>query len=180
MKQMILSVVVFNFIVLSTTINGYCQSSKSVKGLQVPEPVGSISLTEAATLFTTQPSRTSVLNYSTVAGGINNYSPVALSQPTSLSSTARVDIVPSSKMEIMVFPNPNKGVFSIKGVVANEQPVKILITNMVGQIVFQSLTNAIIGQFSYQVQLGQGMAPGQYNLIVIAGSQEIMHRVVVE
>jgi hypothetical protein len=66
-----------------------------------------------------------------------------------------------------LFPNPNKGGFTVSGIVGNEggQAVSLTINNMLGQVLYNSAgyTEAD-GNFSQWVQLPGDLANGVYQL----------------
>ena len=79
---------------------------------------------------------------------------------------------------VSIYPNPNKGTFTIKGSVASEEntPVAIIIVDMAGQIVYENNVSITNGTIDEQVALNANLANGMYMLILHSGnSQNIFH-----
>jgi hypothetical protein len=93
---------------------------------------------------------------------------------TGISQTA-------SGSDIRVLPNPNKGVFTIKGTLGSavDEEVSLEILNMVGQVVYKNNIMARNGIINEQVQLSNTLANGMYLLSVRSGSENnVFHFVI--
>ena len=84
--------------------------------------------------------------------------------------------------DLSIVPNPNKGIFTIKGSVGSsvDATVTLEITNMLGQVVYSNKVTAAGGNISEQVQLSNSVAPGMYLLNVRSGSETSVFHFVVE
>ena len=74
--------------------------------------------------------------------------------------------------DVILLPNPNHGLFTIKGLQQNQ---KIVITDMLGKIIFKSKTT----QENLEIELGD-LATGVYNLQVIDAQQTISKKLIIE
>ncbi len=77
--------------------------------------------------------------------------------------------------ELKVFPNPNKGSFNLHLITGNEEPVTVIITNIIGRKVkeFTTTTNKIT-----EVQMNT--SPGIYLLTATTGNGRYVSKVTVE
>ena len=84
--------------------------------------------------------------------------------------------------DLSIVPNPNKGIFSIKGSIASsvDANVTLEITNMLGQVVYSNKINAANGVINEQIQLSNSVAPGMYLLNVRSGAETSVFHFVVE
>ena len=107
---------------------------------------------------------------------------VAASASILVRSTAGVNQLNNSPSDIRVLPNPNKGMFSVKGTLANTNAhdVTLEITNMLGQVVYRNAVTASNGVINEQVQLGGNLANGMYVLSVRSGSENNVFHFVIE
>jgi len=84
--------------------------------------------------------------------------------------------------DIKPIPNPNKGDFSIKGVLSsmrNDTEVFVEITNMIGQVIYRSTAAPKNGKLDEHIRLGSGLANGMYLLnLRVAGNSKVLHFVV--
>ena len=73
--------------------------------------------------------------------------------------------------QISVMPNPNKGIFTVKGTLGTtaDQEVTLEITNMLGQVVYNNKVATHAGIISEQIQLSNTLANGMYILNVHSG-----------
>lgn len=83
--------------------------------------------------------------------------------------------VNGANSDIQLVPNPNKGVFTLKGSLgtADDEEVTIEITDMIGQSIYTTKTTAHHGLMNETVHLGNTLANGMYilNLHSAAGNQ---------
>ncbi len=93
-----------------------------------------------------------------------------------------VQQINSSTSDIKLIPNPNKGVFTIKGTLNTtaDEDVSIEITNMLGQVVYTTKVQARNGDLNERVQLGSSVANGMYILNLRSGSDKQIFHIVVE
>jgi len=83
--------------------------------------------------------------------------------------------------DIRLIPNPNKGLFSLKGSlgVSTSQDVYIEITDMLGQVIYRSTTTAHNGEIDEQIQLGGNIANGMYMVnLRSGGANKVFHMVI--
>jgi uncharacterized protein YjdB len=90
-----------------------------------------------------------------------------------------------SASDIRIMPNPNNGIFSLKGTLGSgysagtDGKVVVEITNMLGQVVYSANIAAPNGKISEQIELGNNAPAGMYILNLRSGSQgEIFHFIV--
>jgi hypothetical protein len=83
---------------------------------------------------------------------------------------------------LIVVPNPNGGIFSIKGTIAagNDGAATIRITNMLGQTIYQNAATTTNGQIDQLISLDGTVAAGVYQVNVITGSGSTVFQVVIE
>jgi len=84
-------------------------------------------------------------------------------------------------IDVTVMPNPNKGTFTVKGNIgtANDEPVTLEVTNMLGQVVYTGKVVLQNGAIDAQVQLNNTVASGMYTLNVISGNERSALHIVV-
>lgn len=76
--------------------------------------------------------------------------------------------------------NPNRGTFTVKGNIntANDEPVTLEVTNMLGQLVYTNKVPSQNGAINAQAQLNT-IANGMYTLNVISGNERRAIHIVV-
>ncbi len=83
--------------------------------------------------------------------------------------------------DIRLMPNPNNGVFTLKGELGSSvsQAVAVEITDMLGQVVYRGNANAANGIIDTRIELGSNLANGMYMLNMSAGNErKVLHFVV--
>ncbi len=95
--------------------------------------------------------------------------------------TTAVDLS-SGATDISVIPNPNKGLFTVKGTFAgmSDNVVTIEVSSMLGQTVYKRQLITKEGMINEGIQLGNSIANGMYLLTIISGNEVKMFHVVVE
>jgi len=93
-----------------------------------------------------------------------------------------VNNVSQGQGDIRLMPNPNKGTFAVRGMLATRQDTEIYleVVNMLGQVVYTGVAKANGGQIDEQVQLSSAIANGMYTLNIRAGSERQSIHFVVE
>ncbi len=83
---------------------------------------------------------------------------------------------------IRLLPNPNKGVFSLKGSLGmtGDEELHAEVTNMLGQVVYSSKITARNGEVDEQIQLGGNLANGMYLLNLRSSNASGVFHFVVE
>jgi len=91
-------------------------------------------------------------------------------------------IIASGSDNIKLAPNPNRGVFTIKGTLATagDEEVLIEVANMLGQIIYSNKVMAQNGNVNEKIQLDNSLANGMYILNLRSGSQNSVFHFVVE
>jgi hypothetical protein len=79
-----------------------------------------------------------------------------------------------------IYPNPNGGTFTISGMLQEKGEVQIVVTNLVGQVVYDNHATINEKILHEQVQLGTSMPPGIYLLILRTLNEQLVFRIVVE
>ena len=87
--------------------------------------------------------------------------------------------VESAGISIDVYPNPNRGVFTLEIQVEGVQDIEVTITNIVGQEVLLEKLTQIHGLYQKEIDL-KGYSPGVYTLQVRTENGEVNKRIVVE
>jgi Secretion system C-terminal sorting domain len=84
--------------------------------------------------------------------------------------------------DIRVVPNPNKGVFTVRGSlgVAADAEVTLEITDVLGQGVYKGTVLARNGELDEKIQLAGSVANGMYLLNVQSGSEHKVFHIVIE
>jgi uncharacterized protein YjdB len=92
-----------------------------------------------------------------------------------------VPLVVNTPADIKVFPNPNKGNFTISGTLgkSDDSEVSIGLTDLLGQVVYRNNVVAIHGNISEQVTLKNTIANGVYLLTIRSGSSNIVLHIVI-
>ncbi len=84
-----------------------------------------------------------------------------------------------SNAQMVLFPNPNKGAFTIKGKTDNDNDMTMEVMNATGQMVYRKQVHVTNGLINEQVQPGN-LSRGMYLLNLRTGSGNIVFRFVVE
>ena len=93
-----------------------------------------------------------------------------------------VPVVVSGVMDVRVFPNPNKGEFTIKGSLGSidDKEITLEITDMLGQIIYKNKVMTHNGILEEHVQLSNTLANGMYMLNLRTGIEFKTFHFVVE
>lgn len=107
------------------------------------------------------------------------YSSVNCARPDSAVATmwplAVQDINSRGAMDI--FPNPNTGGFTVKGMVNGDvKDVKIAVLNLLGQVVYSDVATATNGNFSHEIKLTNNIPDGVYMVQVNASGNAYFSR----
>ncbi len=98
------------------------------------------------------------------------------------ASNVGVKQVTGAGSDIVVVPNPNKGIFTIRGTLATtaDQEVTVEVTDMLGQVVYRSKVMATGGRINQQVSLAPTTANGMYILSLNTDADNKVFHIVVE
>lgn len=79
--------------------------------------------------------------------------------------------------ELTLVPNPNKGAFTLNGLVAaGNTEANVVITNVIGQVVYQETIAVQNGVVKHDISLGNNLANGVYMLNVTSGEERKVAR----
>lgn len=95
---------------------------------------------------------------------------------------AEVAQISSNGSNVIVVPNPNKGIFTVSGSFgnANDEEVTIEVTDLLGHIVYSAKTTTQNGNINDRVQLANTLANGMYLLNVRSQSDSKVFHIVIE
>jgi hypothetical protein len=97
---------------------------------------------------------------------------------TTVLGTQTTATIPS---DIRLVPNPNKGMFTIKGTIGTgNEEVTVDVTNMLGQVVYRGAATTKQGKLDTQVQLDNKLANGMYILTLRNGEEQKVFHFVME
>ena len=72
--------------------------------------------------------------------------------------------------DIRLLPNPNNGTFAVKGTFGTINEVTMVITDMLGQVVYRGVASVRNGRIDEEIRLGSTIANGMYLLEVTSGT----------
>jgi uncharacterized protein YjdB len=97
---------------------------------------------------------------------------------TTVLGTQTTATIPS---DIRLVPNPNKGMFTIKGTIGTgNEEVTVDVTNMLGQVVYRGAATTKLGKLDTEVQLDNKLANGMYILTLRNGEEQKVFHFVME
>jgi len=114
------------------------------------------------------------------SSGICNGITASASDTIHVSNVGVPNIV-SEGSDIRLLPNPNTGLFTIKGTLGTtgDELVTLVITDMLGQVIYNSQVMAADGKIDVQVTLASNLANGMYLLNIHSASQnDVLHFVI--
>jgi Glycine rich protein/Secretion system C-terminal sorting domain len=93
-----------------------------------------------------------------------------------------VQQVTSVGSDVRLVPNPNKGVFTLKGTLgsADDQEVSLEVTNMLGQVIYTNKVMSHGGTINEAIQLSNTLANGMYMLTLRSGTENSVFHFVIE
>lgn len=77
-------------------------------------------------------------------------------------TTVSVDGINSLAQNILVYPNPNKGAFTLKGIVAYTENIDLTILNAIGQMVYKETISPSGNKLEHQINIGNNLPAGTY------------------
>jgi len=82
----------------------------------------------------------------------------------------------------MLMPNPNKGQFTIDGLMksAGTENVTVVITNLVGQVIYLQDVRVTNGRMHHMVSLGASVPNGNYEVSITSSEDHVVYHVVVD
>jgi len=98
------------------------------------------------------------------------------------STNVAVHNVTAAESDIKLVPNPNKGIFTLKGTLGTnlDQEVTVEVTDVIGQVIYTGKVTAHGGIVDAAVQLGNNIANGMYIVNFRAGSDNKVFHMVIE
>ncbi len=108
--------------------------------------------------------------------------------PIVFSGGVTVKVIPVGVRQISgngnnftLIPNPNKGEFTIEGSLrsAVTEEVGIIISDMLGQVIYNETTTAKGGKLNKQIIMDHAIANGNYLVTIIAGGEQVVYRLVI-
>jgi len=115
-----------------------------------------------------------------ICGGLSSTSSMVLNLHNGATGVATIN---TNGSDIKLVPNPNKGVFTVKGTLGAtnvDEEVLLEVTNMLGQVVYTNKVPVQNGIIDQQVQLGSSLANGMYILNLSSGSSNVIFHFVIE
>jgi uncharacterized protein YjdB len=97
-------------------------------------------------------------------------------------STVSVKPVVVVSSDIKLVPNPNKGIFTIKGTLGTnvDEEVSIEVTDILGQVIYTEKVTARHGELNEKIQLSNTIANGMYMLNLRSSTENKVFHIVVE
>ena len=79
-------------------------------------------------------------------------------------------------------PNPNSGTFTVSGNLKtpSDDRVNIVVTDLLGQVVYKTTTFASNGKVNQQISLANSIAAGTYQVSVTSGEEHVVFHLVIE
>ena len=97
-------------------------------------------------------------------------------------SSVGVAQVATTAGDIQLVPNPNRGVFVVKGTlgVTADEEVSLEITDMLGQVIYKNKVTAYGGNINEQIRLNRNIANGMYLMNLRSESANKVFHIVIE
>jgi hypothetical protein len=92
-----------------------------------------------------------------------------------------VDLVTNKEIELRLQPNPNKGIFTVKGTVGitDQREAFIEVTDMLGQVVYEAKVEIRDSMVNERIELNNTLANGTYLLhFRMGGDKAVFHFVI--
>ena len=114
---------------------------------------------------------------------------ICASPQTIFSGGILVSVLPNSIQQLgnnpghfTLLPNPNKGEFTIGGTIgtAGDDKVTIVMTDVLGQTIFNKATFANNGIVNEYINLGSSLANGNYMVTITSGEDHVVFHVTVD
>ncbi len=117
-----------------------------------------------------------------IAPGVTNVTHQVRDNNGIVTKNVTAIVVSALHSIVSVIPNPSKGTFNVKGSLGSENDGEVIleVTDVLGQVIYQSKVTAHNGMLNEQVQLNSGLANGMYVLNVRSGNENKVFHIVVE
>jgi len=138
---------------------------------------GATSIVFASSSFADNDSVTCMVTSSGACGGIVTTGTVGISV-----GNLGVNNSMSATFDVKIFPNPNKGVFTLKGSIgtAADETVTVEVTDILGQVIYKNNVTAHNGVINETVSLGGMLDNGMYMLNLHGGTVNRIFHFVIE
>jgi len=99
-----------------------------------------------------------------------------------VTSNVGVKQVASVSGDVQLVPNPNKGVFTVKGTLGTtaDQEVTLEVTDLLGQVIYTGKVQVHNGEINEKIQLGNSVANGMYILNLSSATENKVFHMVIE
>lgn len=106
----------------------------------------------------------------------------ALSPGFTITVTSSVTDISGTANAFVLNPNPNRGTFTITGKLAitPKEAIQITVTNVVGQVVENTVATAQNGSIDQQISLSSSLPSGIYFVTVFTGTEQVVLRMVLD
>ncbi len=93
-----------------------------------------------------------------------------------------VQQITSGNSDVQLVPNPNKGIFNVKGSLGTsvDQEVSFEVTNMLGQVIYTNKMMAHNGEINATIKLSSNLANGMYMLNMRSDADNKVFHIVIE
>jgi hypothetical protein len=123
--------------------------------------------------------RTNCSNCTTALNNFDRRSAFSVSLSFRTLANRVGEITESELPDMEVYPNPNKGQFTLRYESTNENPVSILLVDALGREVYRNQTSAVTGTNEWMIE-PQNLTSGVYMLRLKVGEMDKVIKVVVE
>lgn len=106
----------------------------------------------------------------------------ALSPGFTITVTSSVTDLSSSANSFALNPNPNRGTFTVTGKLAANltESIQINVTNVLGQVMYTTVSNTKTGSVNQQISLSSAVPSGIYFVTVFTGTEQVVLRMVLD
>jgi len=97
-------------------------------------------------------------------------------------SNVGVQQITSTGGDVQLLPNPNKGIFTVKGTLGTtaDEEVSLEVTDLLGQVIYNSKVMVHNGEINEKIQLSNTIANGMYILNLRSDSDNKVFHMVIE
>ncbi len=164
-------------VVLLTSFIANTINTPTYQWLLNGQPIaGATSSSYVVTVFSDADSFTCVVTSGGGCGGLQGAKSVVM------HTSEGVQQVATTGSDVKLVPNPNKGIFTVKGSLGttSDEQVTVEVTDMLGQVIYKENVMAHGGMIDQKVQLSNTLANGMYILNLRSSSANDVFHVVIE